>query len=150
MSNFGKKPGCDDIAPLFVFYVCDELEQKERVAVEQHIAVCEGCRAQLAEELNFSEAVSGVPQDADEFDRTHEPEDIALLIDSSIKNPNHIIFAQRVKRSENFLFKLGYIVYRTVYRVLTGASISARPSLPVSTPPVCSCWPRTSRGCRSG
>ena len=70
MSNFGKKPGCDDIAPLFVFYVCDELEQKERVAVEQHIAVCEGCRAQLAEELNFSEAVAGVPQDADEFDRT--------------------------------------------------------------------------------
>jgi len=62
-----------------------------------------------------------VVMDADGEDK---PEDISLLIDFSKKNPNHIIFAQRAKRSENFLFKLGYIVYKTVYRVLTGASIS--------------------------
>jgi len=62
-----------------------------------------------------------IVMDADGEDK---PEDIALLIDSSIKNPNHIIFAQRVKRSENFLFKLGYNVYKTVYRILTGVSIS--------------------------
>ncbi len=62
-----------------------------------------------------------VVMDADGEDK---PEDISLLIDFSKKNPNHIIFAQRLKRSENFLFKLGYIVYKTVYRVLTGATIS--------------------------
>ncbi|MGD0020855.1 MAG: glycosyltransferase [Smithellaceae bacterium] len=62
-----------------------------------------------------------VVMDADGEDK---PEDISLLIDFSKKKPNHIIFAQRLKRSENFLFKLGYIVYKTVYRVLTGAPIS--------------------------
>ena len=62
-----------------------------------------------------------VVMDADGEDK---PEDISLLMDFSKKKPNHIIFAKRTRRSENFLFKLGYIVYKTVYRVLTGASIS--------------------------
>ncbi len=59
--------------------------------------------------------------DADGEDK---PEDIALLIDSSVKEPTHIIFAKRVKRSENNFFKLGYAVYKALYRVLTGVSIS--------------------------
>jgi glycosyltransferase involved in cell wall biosynthesis len=62
-----------------------------------------------------------VVMDADGEDK---PEDIALLIDSSVKNPSHIIFAKRVKRSENYLFKLGYYTYKALYRLLTGTSIS--------------------------
>ncbi|MHB8138223.1 MAG: glycosyltransferase [Smithellaceae bacterium] len=62
-----------------------------------------------------------IVMDADGEDK---PEDIALLIDASIKKPNHIIFAQRVKRSENHFFKLGYGVYKALYGLLTGMSIS--------------------------
>lgn len=62
-----------------------------------------------------------VVMDADGEDK---PEDISLLIDASIKKPNHIIFAQRVKRSENRFFKLGYGVYKALYGLLTGTSIS--------------------------
>ncbi len=69
MNIFGKKMTCNEIAELFVFYVCDELEEYERVAVDQHIGKCESCRAQLAEERNFSEALAAAPQDADELDR---------------------------------------------------------------------------------
>ncbi len=70
MNNSGKKMTCSDITELLVFYVCDELEVHERVAVDQHVAQCEGCRTQLAEERDFSESLIAVPQDADELDRT--------------------------------------------------------------------------------
>lgn len=70
MNGFGKKMACNDIAELLLFYVCDELEEFERVEVDQHISQCESCQAQLAEEQSFREALAEAPQDADVLDRT--------------------------------------------------------------------------------
>ena len=60
---------CDEITQLFVFYVCDELDEQERRAVGQHVTGCENCRAQLAEEQSFSQSLVAMPQPADELDR---------------------------------------------------------------------------------
>ena len=68
MNGSRNKAACEDIAALFVFYACDELDEQERSAVERHLAECETCRAQLAEERSFHEALAAVPQDADELD----------------------------------------------------------------------------------
>ncbi len=62
MSRFEKKFSCNEIAPLFVFYLCDEIDELERAAVEAHVAICESCRAQLKEEANFSEELATIPQ----------------------------------------------------------------------------------------
>lgn len=70
MSRLDKDSTCEQIAPLFVFYVCNEVDEQERAAVEQHVAACESCRVQLAEERNFSEELAAMPQDADELDRS--------------------------------------------------------------------------------
>ena len=59
---------CAEIAPLLVFYVCDEVSAQERVAIDTHLATCEDCRAQLAEERAFQEAVGTIPQAAENLD----------------------------------------------------------------------------------
>ena len=41
---------CEEIAPLLVFYVCDEVSEQERKHVEAHLASCADCTKQLAEE----------------------------------------------------------------------------------------------------
>ena len=42
---------CEQVAPLLVFYACGETEPDEAAFVEQHLANCAACRAQLSEEL---------------------------------------------------------------------------------------------------
>jgi HEAT repeats/Putative zinc-finger len=68
MSRFDKKFTCQEIAPLFVFYLCDEIDELERAAVEAHLAACQDCRAQLKEEANFSEALAALPQASTNLD----------------------------------------------------------------------------------
>ena len=68
MSALEKNVNCQDIAPLLVFYVCEEVSDKERKQVEAHLASCEACSAQLAEERELQEIVAGGLQTADEFD----------------------------------------------------------------------------------
>lgn len=62
------KDTCAEIAPLFVFYLCNEVDVKERAKIEEHLAKCETCRTQLSEERSFQEAMGGVAQAADELD----------------------------------------------------------------------------------
>src|SRR5271157_6580491 len=59
---------CAEIAPLLVFYVCDEVSSQERAAIDAHLAACEDCRVQLAEESAFQEAVGAIPQAAESLD----------------------------------------------------------------------------------
>jgi hypothetical protein len=59
---------CAEIAPLLVFYVCDEVDAEERAQIEAHLATCKDCSAQLAEEGGFQEALGSVPQAADQLD----------------------------------------------------------------------------------
>src|SRR5437016_13164186 len=70
MSVFEKSLSCKDIAPLLVFYACDEVSDKERKQIEAHVAKCEACAAQLAEENHLQEAMTAALQPADELDAT--------------------------------------------------------------------------------
>ncbi len=60
---------CRDVAPLLVFYVCDETSDQERRQVEAHLAACEACAAQLAEERALHATLAEALQPADELDR---------------------------------------------------------------------------------
>lgn len=59
---------CAEIAPLLVFYACDEVDKQERVLIETHLSQCSGCQTQLKEEREFREAISATPQTADRMD----------------------------------------------------------------------------------
>jgi polyisoprenyl-phosphate glycosyltransferase len=61
-----------------------------------------------------------IPMDGDGEDRVEE---IALLIDRVNDYPDKVITANRVKRSEGFLFKLCYLLHKYLTFVLTGQSI---------------------------
>jgi len=58
--------------------------------------------------------------DADGEDR---PQDVAALIDASDSHRSAIILALRGRRSEGLGFRVGYFVYRLLFRVLTGHRI---------------------------
>src|SRR6266581_1068158 len=68
MSAFEKSVNCKDIAPLLVFYTCDEVSDRERKEIEAHVENCAACAAQLAEENDLQEAMVAARQPADELD----------------------------------------------------------------------------------
>jgi len=68
MSPFDQKTTCKDIAPLLVFYVCEEVSEEERESIETHLAGCQACSEQLAEEKAFHSTLLSAPQSADEQD----------------------------------------------------------------------------------
>jgi len=59
---------CEEISSLLVFYVCDEVSEQERAAIEQHVAQCASCKAYLAEQLDFQKAIDSVPHAGDQLD----------------------------------------------------------------------------------
>ncbi len=59
---------CNEIAPLLVFYVWDEVTEAERKRIQAHLAACAECARQLEEERAFSEVVLAAPQAADQLD----------------------------------------------------------------------------------
>jgi len=65
MSALENSANCKDVAPLLVFYACDEVSDRERKQIEAHVANCEACAAQLAEERNLLEAIAAAPEPAD-------------------------------------------------------------------------------------
>jgi hypothetical protein len=68
MSPFEKNLSCREIAPLLVFYVCKEVSEDERELIEAHLAKCQACAGQLAEEKEFQSALEATPQPADKLD----------------------------------------------------------------------------------
>jgi glycosyltransferase involved in cell wall biosynthesis len=62
-----------------------------------------------------------VVMDADGEDA---PSDINKLIQKSLEVPGKIIFAQRNKRTENFIFRCCYIIYKGLFKLLTGKVIT--------------------------
>jgi len=68
MSREPKLPRCQDVAPLLVFYTCDELSAEEREQIVAHLATCAECSAQLSEEDALQQAIESAPQTADKFD----------------------------------------------------------------------------------
>ncbi len=59
---------CTDIAPLLVFYACDEVEPQEREQIDAHLANCASCAAQLREEQEMQSALVSAFQPADQLD----------------------------------------------------------------------------------
>jgi len=57
-------------------------------------------------------------------DGEDKPEDIAKLVARSDQQQEHIIFAERSKRSEGPTFRIFYFFYRLVFKMLTGKAIT--------------------------
>jgi hypothetical protein len=68
MSAFEKNVNCKEIAPLLVFYLCDEVNEDEREQIEAHLASCGACSALLAEDEQLQSTLLSGPQSADELD----------------------------------------------------------------------------------
>jgi hypothetical protein len=62
-----------------------------------------------------------IVMDSDGEDR---PEDVGTLLAASRTHPADIILARRTERSETRVFKLGYLAYRLLFRLLTGRAIT--------------------------
>jgi polyisoprenyl-phosphate glycosyltransferase len=58
--------------------------------------------------------------DSDGQDR---PADIAALLAAAAQCPRHVVLAARARRSEPLAFRLGYGLYRLIFRTLTGRPI---------------------------
>jgi len=61
-----------------------------------------------------------IPMDGDGEDR---PEELSLLIEKTKEYPDIVVTANRVKRSEGFIFKLCYLVHKYLTLVFTGQTI---------------------------
>ncbi len=57
-------------------------------------------------------------------DGEDQPEHIELLIEKAIAEKNNIVFAQRKKRTESLAFRVFYIVYKSIFKLLTGQVIT--------------------------
>jgi hypothetical protein len=63
-----KNMRCSDVAPLLVFYACEEVDAAERTAIETHLTACSACAAQLAEEKALNAAFADALQPSEQFD----------------------------------------------------------------------------------
>jgi len=61
-----------------------------------------------------------IPMDGDGEDR---PKELSLLIEKIKEYPDAVVTANRVKRSEGFIFKLCYLVHKYLTLVFTGQTI---------------------------
>jgi polyisoprenyl-phosphate glycosyltransferase len=57
-------------------------------------------------------------------DGEDEPRDAVKLVAAWRNQPDHVIAAQRTKRSESLIFRVSYGLYRAIFRVFTGHTIS--------------------------
>jgi polyisoprenyl-phosphate glycosyltransferase len=79
------------------------------------------CNAAGLKHINEKEEFDYViPMDGDGEDR---PEELSLLIEKIKEYPDTVITAERVKRSEGFIFKFCYLAHKYLTLVFTGQSI---------------------------
>jgi HEAT repeats len=68
MSAADMRKPCDAIGPLLFFFVCDEVNEQERAAIEKHVAVCADCREHLETERALHSDLASLPQASDQLD----------------------------------------------------------------------------------
>ena len=79
------------------------------------------CNAAGLKHINEKEDFDYViPMDGDGEDR---PEELSLLIEKIKEYPDKVVIANRVKRSEGFIFKLCYLAHKYLTLVFTGHTI---------------------------
>ena len=71
----------------------------------------------ISENNNFDLVI---PMDADGEDR---PEELGILLCKAYELPDKVITANRIKRSEGFIFKFCYLVHKYLTFIFTGQSI---------------------------
>jgi polyisoprenyl-phosphate glycosyltransferase len=71
----------------------------------------------LTQTLDFEKVIV---MDSDGEDR---PSDLQHLYEASLQEPDKIIFAKRAKRSEGLIFRIGYLIYKSLFGLLTGKVI---------------------------
>ncbi|HVM74755.1 MAG TPA: HEAT repeat domain-containing protein [Candidatus Saccharimonadales bacterium] len=59
---------CKEVSELLMFYVCGEVSEQERAAIDQHLALCERCKAELAAEVEFQNVLHSLPPAAEQLD----------------------------------------------------------------------------------
>ena len=80
------------------------------------------CIASVLKYLNEKEDFDYViPMDGDGEDR---PEELSLLIDGIKEHPHVAVTANRVKRSEGFIFKFCYLIHKYLTFIFTGQKIN--------------------------
>lgn len=57
-------------------------------------------------------------------DGEDKPEDIPKLLKALADKPGQIVFAHRAKRHESLLFRTFYLIYKNVFKLLTGKAIT--------------------------
>lgn len=62
-----------------------------------------------------------IVMDADGEDR---PEDALKLLTTYLQQPEKIILAARTRRSESFIFRCGYMIYRNLFKILCGSTLN--------------------------
>jgi hypothetical protein len=67
MNAADKKSRCSNIAPILVFYACEEVSENERKLIDEHLAVCGSCAEQLAGERALWEAMDAANSPAGEI-----------------------------------------------------------------------------------
>jgi hypothetical protein len=67
MNAADKKSRCSKIAPILVFYACEEVSENERKLIDEHLAVCGSCAEQLAGERALWEAMDAANPPAGEI-----------------------------------------------------------------------------------
>jgi hypothetical protein len=102
-------PADSCIAEIEILHLALNLGHQRAIAV----GLCE-----LAERRDIDAVVV---MDSDGEDR---PVDIASLLAAGRQHPGDAVLAHRAKRSEGCAFRLGYFLYKLLFRVLTGQTIN--------------------------
>ncbi|HEY2460020.1 MAG TPA: HEAT repeat domain-containing protein [Candidatus Acidoferrum sp.] len=68
MSAGEKLRRCAEVAPLLVFYVCDEVSGEEREQIDAHLSGCADCMRQLSDEIELQSTLTGGLQSAEKID----------------------------------------------------------------------------------
>lgn len=126
-----RKPTCEEVERLAVFYAWDELDASERAAVEAHAQQCPACSASLVRELRLRQAIATVEPAADQLDpsglllarcRSELPEILDDASEASDRASGWSVF-----RPVNWFvrFSMGHPAWSAALLVLMGVTLGA-------------------------
>ena len=105
--------------PVFSFSL-DNLESAQIINMKENKGHAR-CNAAGLKYINEKEDFDYIiPMDGDGEDR---PEELSLLIEKTKDNPGTVVTANRVKRSEGFIFKFCYLAHKYLTLIFTGQKI---------------------------
>ncbi len=110
--------GSSQAPTLFNFSFTDNIEL---LTLSRNVGHQKAIAIGLAHVSKNMDCSGAIVMDADGED---QPEHLADLLATHDQTGNKIIFARRTKRSEGFTFRLFYVIYKIVFKMLTGKEIN--------------------------